>query len=36
MKRKKLSLAAKLIILELLMLIALVAFLLSGYLIIEV
>ncbi len=35
MKRKKLSVAAKLAILELLLLIALVAFLLGGYMIIE-
>ena len=35
MKRKKLSLAAKLVILELLLLIALIAFLLGGYMIVE-
>ena len=35
MKRKKLSLTAKLIILELILLIALVAFLLGGYMIVE-
>lgn len=36
MKRKKLSLAARLILLELVLLIALVAFLLGGYMIVEV
>ena len=36
MKRKKLSFGAKLVILELLLLIALVVFLLCGYIIVEV